>query len=127
MGKLEELGITRRSSGATAGQLYAVSWYPGMQIDASETGEVVGELVEPVSPDALARLDEYEDFPGYGVSGALYERRLTRARLAGGRSRLAWVYVYLGEVEESRRLPGDDWGRRGELGDLAEPPPDIDA
>jgi gamma-glutamylcyclotransferase (GGCT)/AIG2-like uncharacterized protein YtfP len=61
--------------------------------DASDAGEVVGELLSFDDPETrLPRLDELEDFRASG--GGLYDRVLVRVRVTRtGAITPAWIYV----------------------------------
>lgn len=86
-----------------AGALVDLGEYPGL-IDGD--GEVRGELVELDDPaDALAELDEVEEFLGYGRAGSLYRRVIVRADGVP-----AWTYRWLGAP--GPRIASGDWRRR---------------
>lgn len=89
-----------------AGRLYRVDWYPGLVPDPL-AGPVTGELHE-VDAAMLAALDDYE--------GPEYRR--VRARVAlrgavGGDTCEAWLWEWLGDIDETRRLATGDWLAEG--------------
>lgn len=81
------------------GRLYHIDWYPGLVIDPGASG-VIGEIHE-VGKGHLAALDAFE--------GGEYRRVQTTATLASGGECEAWLWEYLPEVDEARRVPSGDW------------------
>jgi len=81
------------------GRLYHIDWYPGLVIDPGAT-PVIGEIHE-VGDIQLAALDAFE--------GGEYRRVKTTATLAGGGECEAWLWEYLPEADEARRIPSGDW------------------
>lgn len=87
--------------------LVRIDWYPGLVL--SEGGSVRGQLMELRDMGAaLAVLDAYEDFAGYGAEGSLYRRSLVRSHTASGES-LAWTYVYLGDTGATPPIASGVW------------------
>jgi gamma-glutamylcyclotransferase (GGCT)/AIG2-like uncharacterized protein YtfP len=82
------------------GRLYQFDWYPGLVLDP-EAGEVAGEVYE-VSSGQLAALDEFE--------GGEYRRVEAEVmRIEPYFRQLVWVWEYVGEVQEERRIRDGDW------------------
>ncbi|MDH3591333.1 MAG: gamma-glutamylcyclotransferase [Planctomycetota bacterium] len=78
--------------------LYDAGPYPAA---VRGTGTLVGELYELPGPGALASLDAAE---GLFRTPPLYRRESVPAS-----GRLAWLYVYNGDVSAFRRIESGDW------------------
>jgi putative glutamine amidotransferase len=107
-----------RSVGAAKvrGRLYDLGAYPGIVLDAG-AGEVTGQVLElPHDADALLRLDAYEGFAPDDPARSLFRRVQCRAELDSGRVCECGVYVYNGEVAESRLIAAGVWQPRTVLG-----------
>lgn len=87
------------SAGTVNGRLYQIDWYPGLVLDAS-ADMVTGEIYQ-VPLSVLDDLDRFE--------GEEYRRLKTAVLLPGGEAVSAWVWEWLGPVDESRRVRGGDW------------------
>jgi gamma-glutamylcyclotransferase (GGCT)/AIG2-like uncharacterized protein YtfP len=83
------------------GRLYRIDWYPGLIADEN-AGEVIGEI-HRVPAGMLPALDDYE--------GAEYRRVKMDVRSVNGEpaNSRAWVWLWDGPVDESRRISGGDW------------------
>lgn len=91
------------------GRLLHLGEYPGLVPGSSW---VRGELHRYASLDSiLPRLDEYEDFRGYGRPGSLYRRVVDEVAGSSG-AELAWVYRYLGDPRMHPEIESGDWSRR---------------
>ncbi|MGB8329331.1 MAG: gamma-glutamylcyclotransferase [Polyangiales bacterium] len=101
----------RRAHGAAqvlGASLVQLDWYPGLILRGGD-GTVHGELYELGDvAAALGELDSYEDFAGYDREHSLYRRSLVSAVTSGG-PRLAWTYVYLGDVDGRSVIPSGRW------------------
>jgi gamma-glutamylcyclotransferase (GGCT)/AIG2-like uncharacterized protein YtfP len=87
--------------------LVRIDWYPGLVL--RDDGLVHGELFEIDDiTSAIAELDPYEDFAGYGRSDSLYRRSLVRAESEAGEI-LAWTYVYLGDHSGLQVIESGVW------------------
>lgn len=89
--------------------VWASDTYPGI---LRGSGTVTGELVEldpDRLPDALAALDELEDYRGPGDPANEYERAVAAVSTRDGGTRPAWVYLWNGEAQSARPIPGGDW------------------
>ncbi|WP_025321183.1 gamma-glutamylcyclotransferase family protein [Deferrisoma camini] len=91
-------------------------WVPGVLVDLGTypgwvpgPGRVWGEVVR-VAPvvEALAKLDELEDYHGPGRPENLYERVLVKVETATAPVE-AWAYRYLGPTEGRPAVPGGRW------------------
>jgi len=88
------------------GTLVSLGWYPGLLLDPP--GVVHGEVYRLADPgDALARLDEIEEFHGFDAADSLYHRRLVQT--AAG---LAWIYVLAHDPQRGVPIPSGDWRAR---------------
>lgn len=95
--RMEKAGFL---SPATAiGRLYQIDWYPGLVLDAA-AGVIIGEVYQ-VPPDVMEELDRFE--------GAEYRRLQAPVRLPDGETVSAWVWEWLGPVDETRRITSGDW------------------
>jgi gamma-glutamylcyclotransferase (GGCT)/AIG2-like uncharacterized protein YtfP len=76
------------------GRLYDLGEYPGAILDDSAAG-IAGQLFAlPSDPNALARLDAYEDYRPDDPAQSLFLRVRTLAELPEGRRHPCWIYVY---------------------------------
>ncbi|HEX4150329.1 MAG TPA: gamma-glutamylcyclotransferase family protein [Pirellulales bacterium] len=83
--------------------LFDLGDYPALVRDAAAPQAIAGELYR-ASAALLARLDRLED------NGRLYQRELLLVRsVDDDRSWQAWAYLYLGQLENSRRWPLASW------------------
>ena len=93
-------------SGTIRGRMYRFDWYPGLVLDESG-GEIIGE-VYAVGPALLAALDLFEGLSAGEIEGSEYRR--VRVTVTGGEPDLeAWVWEWLGPVDEAQRIAGGDW------------------
>jgi gamma-glutamylcyclotransferase (GGCT)/AIG2-like uncharacterized protein YtfP len=94
---------------AMHGQLYKISWYPGLVESGDAAALVHGEVYALNSPSATLKwLDAYEGI-GSGPPDAYDYLRLERtARLQSG-AISAWVYVYRRSIAGLRPIPGGRW------------------
>ena len=81
-------------------RLYRVDWYPGIRLGGEEW--VVGDLFSIADPEALGELDQYE-------GSNEYRRVRAEAVLENGDRVRCWVYEFIGEVSEDRRIASGDW------------------
>jgi gamma-glutamylcyclotransferase (GGCT)/AIG2-like uncharacterized protein YtfP len=87
------------AAGMVSGRLYQIDWYPGLVLDAAAC-VITGEIYQ-VSPEVLKELDLFE--------GAEYRRLQTQVRLPDGETLSAWIWEWLGGIDESRRITRGDW------------------
>jgi gamma-glutamylcyclotransferase (GGCT)/AIG2-like uncharacterized protein YtfP len=98
---LEQNG-TYLGVGVFQGRLYNLGLYPGAVASTDKSAQVIGELYKlERNRQALDRLDNYE--------GRLFARRRVSILLDTRDTIPAWIYLYCGEVEESRRIPSGDY------------------
>lgn len=94
--RLQSLGPREVAPGSIPGALFDLGPYPGLD-PGHRGGRVRGELAFFDDPaGALASLDAYEDFLGWGARGNLYHRIVARARTDDGAAHLAWAYALVG-------------------------------
>ena len=92
--------------GTIRGRMYRFDWYPGIVPDDS-AGEITGD-VYAVGPAQLAALDRFEGLSAGEIEGSEYRR--IRVTVGGeGEPVSAWIWEWLGPVDESRRIPDGDW------------------
>lgn len=87
------------TEGTVRGRLYQIDWYPGLVSDGAGD-EIIGEVYQ-VSSSVLEKLDRFE--------GAEYRRLQTQVRLPDGETVSAWIWEWLGSVDEVRRITSGDW------------------
>ena len=103
----QRIRSVRGPAEVTGASMVRIDWYPGLILD--EGGMVHGEIYELDDvAAALAELDPYEDFTGYGSADSLYRRSLVRA-VANGAALLAWTYIYLGDSDGFPVVPSGRW------------------
>ncbi len=95
------------AKGSIAGRMYRIDWYPGLVLD--EAGDdIVGEAYS-VDLELLGSLDSFEGISAGDTEACDYQRVPTTVTCADGETIIAWVWEWLGAVEESQRLPSGDW------------------
>lgn len=88
--------------GTIRGKLYNFGDYPGVVLDDKASDEVHGEVFDlPGDPNALARLDDYEEFHPRDPEGSLFKRLRTTVTLLNGARENCWVYVYNRDLPKS--------------------------
>jgi gamma-glutamylcyclotransferase (GGCT)/AIG2-like uncharacterized protein YtfP len=94
-------GADFHAAGTVRGRLYHIDWYPGLVLDP--LAECVSGEVYQVPTSMFNALDQFE--------GDAYRR--VQAEVSFQNPVLpptrAWVWEWLGEVDESRRIAGGDW------------------
>lgn len=95
------------SDGSITGRLYRIDWYPGIVLDPAGD-EIYGE-VYAVGPEQLAALDAFEGVSAGEIEGSEYRRVQTTVVKKDSQILTAWVWEWLGEVEESQRISDGDW------------------
>jgi len=95
------------SSGTITGRMYRIDWYPGLVLDEAG-GEIHGEVYS-VEPEQLEALDVFEGLSAGEIEGSEYRRVLTTVVRRDSQTTSAWVWEWLGETDESRRLEDGDW------------------
>lgn len=94
------------AAGTIAGRMYRFGWYPGLVVDATG-GDVFGE-VYAVGRAQLAALDEFEGVSAHEVDGCEYRRVRVTVQTAGSPI-VAWVWEWVGDVDESTCISHGDW------------------
>ncbi len=95
------------TSGTITGRMYRIDWYPGIVLDPAGD-EIHGEAYS-VDPDLLAALDVFEGVSAGEVDGSEYRRVLTTVVKKDSKILNAWVWEWLGMVDESQRISDGDW------------------
>ena len=107
----DRLGRESRNLGAAtiAGRLYDFGRYPGLVACGDASERVHGEIVQLADPAAsFAWLDAYEDIVP-GRVGNMYERVQVAATFSSGAQLDAWVYVYLGPLDDRPPIASGRW------------------
>nr|WP_277348901.1 gamma-glutamylcyclotransferase family protein [Sneathiella limimaris] len=81
-------------TGTVRGKLYDLGSYPGFVDVKKDAIDIVGDIMELKSPDALAVFDEYEECGPSDPKPWPYVRKRLPVLGAGGKKRSAWVYLY---------------------------------
>lgn len=113
-----ELGARFCGRGRVSGKLYDLGEYPGaIPLDINSPHEVAGELYELSDPQrAMEKLDEYEGFLPVQPERSLFVRKVAPVVLEDRTRRDAWVYFYNRQVDETRLIPGGDYGEKAAAG-----------
>jgi gamma-glutamylcyclotransferase (GGCT)/AIG2-like uncharacterized protein YtfP len=87
--------MTSEGRGTIRGRLYDLGEYPGVVLDDTTKERVPGEVFTlPSESNALARLDDYEEYHPQHPESSLFRRIETTVTLQNGGQRVCWVYVY---------------------------------
>ena len=95
------------ASGTITGRMYRIDWYPGLVLD--EAGDEIHGEVYSVGPELLSALDVFEGFSAGEIQGSEYRRVQTTVVQQDSSTLTAWVWEWLGLVEESQRVSDGDW------------------
>jgi gamma-glutamylcyclotransferase (GGCT)/AIG2-like uncharacterized protein YtfP len=95
------------ADGSITGRLYRIDWYPGIVLDPAGD-EIRGEVYQ-VGPEQLAALDAFEGVSAGEIEGSEYRRVRTDVMQKDSRILSAWVWEWLGAVDESQRITDGDW------------------
>ncbi len=95
------------AKGRISGKMYRIDWYPGLVLDGAGD-DIVGEAYS-VDLELLGNLDSFEGVSAGDKEGCEYRRVPTMVTCAAGQTLTAWVWEWLGEVEENQRLRSGDW------------------
>ena len=95
------------ASGTITGRMYRIDWYPGLVLD--EAGDEIHGEVYSVGPELLSALDGFEGFSAGEIQGSEYRRVQTTVVQQDSSTLTAWVWEWLGLVEESQRVSDGDW------------------
>lgn len=115
MGKAQRDRLQRegRSLGAATlrgAQLYDLGRYPGL-IESGDPAHIVhGELIALTNPQVTLRwLDDYEGLVTGDHQQNEYARLERRVGLANGSEFVAWVYVFVRDIERHRLISDGCW------------------
>jgi len=97
------------ADGTVSGRLYAIDWYPGLILDPAGD-PIIGE-VYAVGTARLKALDEFEGVSANEFQNSEYRRVKTMFLPREGDPFEAWVWEWLGPVNEGTRIPHGDWLR----------------
>jgi len=95
------------SSGTIRGRMYCIDWYPGLILDP--TGDEIHGEVYAVDTDLLSALDIFEGLSAGEIEGSEYRRVETSVVKQDSQALAAWVWEWLGIVDESQRISDGDW------------------
>ena len=85
----------RLGRGTIQGKLYNLGAYPGVVLDTRSKERIEGDIfVLPPSPEALACLDEYEEYRPNDPERSLFTRQRVQVTFQNGSRLLCWIYVY---------------------------------
>ena len=110
--EIVELISTCRRCGAAKvkGRLYDFGAYSGAILDSTTSTIIHGDLLAiPVDARLFDVLDRYEEIDPRNPADCLFARRKTRAELADGTIREAWVYVYNKPTGDAPLIEGGDY------------------
>lgn len=95
------------AAGSVRGRLYRIDWFPGLLLDGA-AGLVHGEVFA-VGPELLAELDRFEGVSADENEGGEYRRVRAQVSTGAGETVSAWIWEWLGPVEEAGRITSGDW------------------
>lgn len=95
------------ASGTISGRMYRIDWYPGLVLDPAGD-EIQGEVYF-VGPELLSALDVFEGLSAGEIEGSEYRRVETTVMKQDSQTVIAWVWEWLGMVEEGQRVREGDW------------------
>jgi len=97
--------------GRVQAKMYDFGSYPGAVLSDNADDSVAGEVYTLRTPTpTLALLDRYEGVAGTrAVEPALYERVQLQVATHRHGSLEAWIYVFIGAVEERSRIESGDY------------------
>jgi gamma-glutamylcyclotransferase (GGCT)/AIG2-like uncharacterized protein YtfP len=95
------------AAGTIRGRMYRIDWYPGLVLDAAG-GEIHGEAYS-VGPELLSALDVFEGLSAGEIEGSEYRRVQTSVVQRDSQILHAWVWEWLGIVDESQHISDGDW------------------
>lgn len=95
------------ADGTIMGRMYRIDWYPGLVLDPAGD-EIRGEIYS-VGPEQLSALDVFEGVSAGEVDGSEYRRVQTTVVKQDSQILTAWVWEWLGMVDESQHISDGDW------------------
>lgn len=93
--------------GTITGRMYRIDWYPGLVLDPAGD-EIHGEAYS-VDSELLSALDIFEGLSAGEIEGSEYRRVETTVMRQDSQTLTAWVWEWLGMVEEGQRISDGDW------------------
>jgi gamma-glutamylcyclotransferase (GGCT)/AIG2-like uncharacterized protein YtfP len=101
----------RVCEGSIIGRLYDVGPYPGAVLDGFRSERIFGEIwqLPQVRNDLVELLDRYEGCAPNNAVPHAYSRRKVVVRTAAGDRRVAWMYVWNGNVDPVARIRDGRW------------------
>lgn len=99
-------GADLLTEGWVRGRLFRISWYPGLVLGGEN--EVRGEVYS-VDAGQLLALDEFEGLSAGEIEGSEYRRVKAEVRQPGGEAISAWVWEWIGVVDEAPVVAEGDW------------------
>lgn len=82
-------------AGNIAGTLHDLGEYPALTLDGDKKQQVKGTVFAlPDDPEALRRIDQYEEYIPAEPSNSLFIRAKRLITLDDGTRRFCWVYIY---------------------------------
>ncbi len=93
-------------SGKISGRMFRIDWYPAL-VSGGGTF-VLGELYL-VSDETLSALDLFEGITPDATEPREYRRVKIPVALESGETRDAWVWEWIGSLENAEPLDGEDW------------------
>jgi len=95
------------AQGTITGRMYRIDWYPGLVLD--DAGDEIHGEVYSVTADQLSGLDIFEGLSAGEIEGSEYRRVQTTVVQQDSQTLSAWVWEWLGIVDESQRIRDGDW------------------
>lgn len=95
------------AAGTITGWMYRIDWYPGLVLD--DAGDEIHGEVYSVGPELLSALDIFEGLSAGEIQGSEYRRVQATVMKQDSQTLAAWVWEWLGIVDESQRVSGGDW------------------
>lgn len=95
------------STGTIRGRMYRIDWYPGLILD--EAGDEIHGEVYTVDTEELQTLDIFEGVSAGEYEGSEYRRVQTTVVQQDSMILTAWVWEWLGRVDESQKVSDGDW------------------
>jgi gamma-glutamylcyclotransferase (GGCT)/AIG2-like uncharacterized protein YtfP len=87
--------MTPVGRGTIRGMRYELGSFPAVVFDHRRAGLVEGEVfLLPEDPEALPRLDRYEDYDPENLPSSLFRRERTTVTFNDGSQESCWVYLY---------------------------------
>ncbi len=93
--------------GSITGRIYRINWYPGLMLDPA--GDEIRGEVYAVDSELLSSLDVFEGLSAGEIQGSEYRRVETTVIQQDSQPQTAWVWEWVGIVDESQRIASGDW------------------